>query len=114
MPEGQMHGGSTMARRQAVLTRADFVPMAVSQARVPQGFDEGHMLLEALQLAPQGGQHLSSWPTQGLAYFGGLAVPGLAVGCYLVSIDGYNGPIHPVWQMMSELTGHAPEAGQGI
>lgn len=40
------------------LTLTDFIPVAISQARIAQGLDEGQVLLEALQLAPQVGKDL--------------------------------------------------------
>ncbi len=59
----------------AGLTLADFVPVPVSQARVAQGLDEGQVLLEALQFAPQVGQHLSCRPSHGLPNLGCLPIP---------------------------------------
>ncbi len=57
------------------LTLADLVPVPVSQARVAQGLDEGQVLLEALQFAPQVGQHLSCRPSHGLSNPGCLPIP---------------------------------------
>ena len=59
----------------AGLTLADLVPVPVSQARVAQGLDEGQVLLEALQFAPQVGQLLSCRPSHGLPNLGCLPIP---------------------------------------
>ena len=57
------------------LTLADLVPVPLSQARVAQGLDEGQVLLEALQFAPQVGQHLSCRPSHGFPNLGCLPIP---------------------------------------
>jgi len=59
----------------AGLTLADLVPVSISQAWVAQGLDEGQVLLEALQFAPQVGQHLSCRPSHGLPNLGCLPIP---------------------------------------
>jgi len=59
----------------AGLTLANLVPVPVSQARVAQSLDEGQVLLEALQFAPQVGQHLSCRPSHGLSNLGCLPIP---------------------------------------
>lgn len=45
------------------LTLTDLIPVAISQARIAQGLDEGQVLLEALQLAPQVGKDLCCRPS---------------------------------------------------
>ncbi len=57
------------------LTLADLIPVPVSQARVAQSLDEGQVLLEAFQFAPQVGQHLSCRPSHGLPNLGCLPIP---------------------------------------
>ena len=41
-------------------------------------------------------------------------IPFVTVCSNLLGIDGNDGPIHPVRQMMRELAAHIPEAGQGL
>lgn len=41
-------------------------------------------------------------------------LPFVTVGSNLLSIDGNDGPIHPVRQVMRELAAHVPQAGQGL
>ena len=43
-----------------------------------------------------------------------LHLPFLTVCGHLLSIDGHNRAIHPVWQVVGELAAHVPQAGQGL
>ena len=56
----QARDGISLPAPGMVLTCADLVPVALAHPRVAQRRDERDVLLEALQLAAHGGQHINS------------------------------------------------------
>ena len=64
-----------MDRALRLRTLTDLVPVPVPQAGVAQSLDQGQVLLEALQFAPQVSQHLCGWSYHGSANLCCLPVP---------------------------------------